>query len=226
MRLLLIEDDEKVASFIAKGLRESAFVVEACPRGDEGLELALAFRYDAIMLDLMLAGMDGLTVVGELRRRGNDTPVLALTCRSSVADRIAGLDAGCDDYLTKPFAFGELLARVRALTRRNTAQRTAVASYSGLMVDPRRRAVSRDGKAIDLSNREFALLNLFMSEPGRVFTRASIVERVWGYDSLSSSNVLEVYVMALRRKIDDGFNAKLLHTVRGIGYVLRQDESA
>lgn len=225
MRILLIEDDAKVASFIAKGLRQSSYVVETACWGEEGLELALAYRFDAIIVDVTLAGMDGISVVRELRGRGDNTPILALTCRSEIAERIAGLDAGCDDYMTKPFAFDELLARLRALTRRGTAQPSTIMTYGGITFDPVRRLVTRDGKLIYLSNREFALLHLLMREPGRVFTKSVIMERVWGADLDLHSNVLEVYVKFLRMKIDRGFSTRLLHTVRGIGYTLREERT-
>jgi DNA-binding response OmpR family regulator len=225
MRILVVEDEEKVASFIRKGLEQMAYTVEVAGTGEEALGLALATRYDAIVLDVMLPGRDGLSVVRELRARGSDAPVLALTARGTLEDRIAGLDSGCDDYLPKPFAFEELLARLRALLRRGSTSRMPRLEYGGVVVDPATRAVSRDGKAVELTNKEFALLELLMRRPGHVLTRTTLLENVWGYDFDSTSNVLEVYMNFLRKKVDYGFPRKLLHTVRGVGYVLREEES-
>src|SRR5579862_7219355 len=223
MRILVVEDEEKVASFIRKGLEQSAYTVDCATTGEDGLDLALANEYQAILLDLMLPGMDGLRVVRTLREHGVTSPVLALTARAGLEDRIAGLDSGCDDYLAKPFAFDELLARLRALLRRSSNQRSTRMEYSGLIVDPVTRIVTRDGRRIDLTNREYALLEMLMRHPGQVFTRTAIMESVWGYDFDNSSNVLEVYMNFLRKKIDQGFDRKLLHTVRGVGYVLRDE---
>lgn len=223
MRILVIEDEEKVASFIQKGLEQSAYTVDWAPTGEEGLELARANEYNGIVLDLMLPGKDGLQVVRDLRARGTTTPVLALTARATLEDRVKGLDSGCDDYLAKPFAFDELLARLRALLRRASGQKTPHMEYGGLQVDPVTRAVSRDGKSIELTNKEYALLEMLMRHPGQVFTRTAIMESVWGYDFDNSSNVLEVYMNFLRKKIDQNFDRKLLHTVRGVGYVLREE---
>jgi len=220
----VVEDEEKVASFIRKGLEQMAYTVETAGTGEEALGLALASRYDAIVLDVMLPGRDGLSVVRELRARGSDVPVLALTARGTLEDRIAGLDSGCDDYLPKPFAFEELLARLRALLRRGGAARMPRLEYAGVVVDPATRAVSRDGKPVELTNKEFALLELLMRRPGQVLTRTALLENVWGYDFDSTSNVLEVYMNFLRKKLDHGFPRKLLHTVRGVGYVLREEE--
>ena len=223
MRVLVIEDEEKVASFIQKGLEQSAYTVDWAATGDEGLEFARANEYQAIILDLMLPGKDGLQVVREMRARGVTTPVMALTARAGLEDRVAGLDSGCDDYLPKPFAFDELLARLRALMRRSSSQKSPRMEYAGLVVDPVTRRVSRDGKPIDLTNKEYALLEMLVRNPGQVFTRTSIMENVWGYDFDNSSNVLEVYMNFLRKKIDHGADKKLLHTVRGVGYVMRDD---
>ena len=224
MRILVVEDEEKVASFIRKGLEQMSYTVEVAGTGEEALGLALATRYDALVLDVMLPGRDGLSVVRELRSRGSDVPVLALTARGTLEDRIAGLDSGCDDYLPKPFAFEELLARLRALLRRGGTSRMPRLEYSGVILDPASRTVSRDGKSIELTNKEFALLELMMRRPGQVLTRTTLLESVWGYDFDSTSNVLEVYMNFLRKKVDLGFPRKLLHTVRGVGYVLRDEE--
>lgn len=223
MRILVIEDEEKVASFICKGLEQSAYTVDWAQNGEDGLALARVNTYHAVILDIMLPGIDGLEVVRELRSRGQTMPVLALTARGSLEDRVAGLDSGCDDYLPKPFAFDELLARLRALLRRSTAQRSSKMEYAGLVVDPATRTVSRDGKPIDLTNKEYALLEMLIRHPDQVFTRTALMEGVWGYDFDNASNVLEVYMNFLRKKIDKDFDKKLLHTVRGVGYVLREE---
>jgi DNA-binding response OmpR family regulator len=223
VRILVVEDEDKVASFIRKGLEQMAYTVETAGTGEEALALALSTRYDAIVLDVMLPGRDGLSVVRELRARGSDAPVLALTARGTLEDRIAGLDSGCDDYLPKPFAFEELLARLRALLRRGGTSRMPRLEYAGIALDPATRSVSRDGKVVELTNKEFALLELLMRRPGQVLTRTTLMESVWGYDFDSTSNVLEVYMNFLRKKVDLGFPRKLLHTVRGVGYVLRDE---
>lgn len=223
MRILVIEDELKVASFIKKGLEQSAYTVDWAENGEDGLEFARSNEYQCILLDIMLPGKDGLQVVRELRQRGITTPVMALTARTGLEDRVAGLDSGCDDYLPKPFAFDELLARLRALVRRSGSQKTLKMEYAGLLVDPVTRKVTRDSKPVDLTNKEYALLEMLIRNPGQVFTRISIMENVWGYDFDNASNVLEVYMNFLRKKIDQGFGKKLLHTVRGVGYVLRED---
>ena len=224
MRILVVEDEDKVASFIQKGLEQSAYTVDWAPTGEEGLEMARAHDYDAVVLDIMLPGIDGFQVVKDLRARGSSVPVLALTARSSMEDRVAGLDSGCDDYLPKPFGFDELLARLRALLRRASTRQVPKMEFAGLEIDPVTRAVSREGKSIDLTNKEYALLEMLMRRPGQVFTRTSLMESVWGYDFDSSSNVLDVYMNFLRKKIDQSFEKKLLHTVRGVGYVLRDEQ--
>jgi heavy metal response regulator len=224
MRILVVEDEEKVASFIRKGLEQSAHTVDMAGNGEEALVLAEVNAYDAIILDLMLPGKDGLQVVRELRARGSAVPVLALTARGTLEDRVRGLDSGCDDYLAKPFAFDELLARLRALLRRSGTSRSPRLEYAGLSLDPATRAVTRDGRPIELTNKEYALLELLMRRPGQIITRNTILESVWGYDFDSTSNVLEVYMNFLRKKIDHGSPRKLLHTVRGVGYVLREEE--
>jgi DNA-binding response OmpR family regulator len=223
MRILVIEDEEKVASFIEKGLEQSAYTVDWAATGEDGLEFARSNEYQAIVLDIMLPGKSGLEVVRELRARGVSTPVLALTARAGLEDRVAGLDSGCDDYLPKPFAFDELLARLRALVRRASSQKTTQMEYGGIVLDPVTRKVTRDGKPIELTNKEYSLLEMLIRNPGQVYTRTSIMENVWGYDFDNASNVLEVYMNFLRKKIDQGFGKKLLHTVRGVGYVLRED---
>jgi DNA-binding response OmpR family regulator len=226
MRILVVEDEEKVASFVRKGLEQSSYTVDVATTGEEALEYAAVNEYAAIVLDMMLPGRDGMSVVRELRRQGNATPVLALTARSALEDRIQGLDSGCDDYLGKPFAFDELLARLRALLRRPSGTaRLPHLEYAGLTLDPVTRAVARDGRPIELTNKEYALLELLLRHPGQVFTRTAILESVWGYDFDTGSNVLEVYMNFLRKKVDQNASRRLLHTVRGVGYVLREEVS-
>lgn len=223
MRILLIEDEEKVASFIRKGLEQSAYAVDWAPTGEEALELARAAEYHAVILDLMLPGKDGLQVVREMRSSGSSVPVLALTARATLEDRVAGLDAGCDDYLPKPFAFDELLARLRALLRRASSRQVPRMEYAGIVMDPVSRTVTREGRLIELTNKEYSLLEMFLRHPGQVFTRTALMESVWGFDFDTGSNVLDVYMNFLRKKIDTGFERRLLQTVRGVGYVLREE---
>ncbi len=223
MRILLVEDDRKVASFIRKGLTEEGYAVDVASDGDTGLAMGLDRLHDVIVLDVMLPGKPGFQVVRELRQQRVDTPVLLLTAREAVEDKVQGLDAGADDYLTKPFAFAELLARVRALLRRGTAARTPALQFADLVLDPATRTLKRGGEAIPLTNREFALLEYFLRNPGRVLTRTMIAEHVWDYSFDPGTNVIDVYVNYLRKKIDTGRDRKLLHTVRGVGYVLKAD---
>lgn len=223
MRVLVVEDEEKVAAFIKRGLEQSGYTVDLALTGEEALELLASEAYDTVVLDFMLPGVSGLDVVRELRRRRLDTPVLALTARGTLEDRIEGLNAGCDDYLPKPFAFEELLARLNALQRRVLAARAPLLTYRELSLDPVSRTVTRAGRRIDLTNKEYALLESLMRAPEQVLTRASLLEKVWGYDFETPSNVLEVYMNFLRKKIDAKFPRKLLHTVRGAGYVLREE---
>jgi heavy metal response regulator len=221
MRLLVVEDEKKVANFIKKGLEEEGYAVDVAFDGEEGLAMALDRLHDLIILDIQLPKMDGLRVLKDLRRHRVMTSVLLLTVRATIEDRVLGLDSGADDYLTKPFAFQELVARVRALLRRRAEAGPAVLQVADLALDPARRIVSRGGEQIELTPREFALLDYFMRNPGRVLTRTMIIERVWNYDFDSMTNVIDVYVNYLRKKIDAGRVPKLIHTVRGVGYVLR-----
>lgn len=224
MRILVVEDEKKVASFLKQGLEQSSYTVDVVHTGEEALDYALVNDYAAIVLDIMLPGRDGFSVVRELRARKRGTPVLALTARNALEDRVQGLDSGCDDYLPKPFAFDELLARLRAILRRHVNEsRMPRLEFSGLTIDPATRTVQRDGRTIELTNKEYALLELFMRHPAQVFTRTAILESVWGYDFDAGSNVLEVYMNFLRKKIDGAGAKKLLHTVRGVGYVLREE---
>jgi heavy metal response regulator len=223
MRILLVEDDRKVASFIRKGLAEEGYAVDVAPDGETGLAMGLDRLHDVIVLDVMLPGKPGFQVLRELRQAKLATPVLLLTARDAVEDKVQGLDAGADDYLTKPFAFAELLARVRALLRRGTPGRTPVLQVADLAMDPATRTVKRAGETVSLTNREFALLEYFLRNPGRVLTRTMITEHVWDYSFDAGTNVIDVYVNYLRKKIDAGREPKLIHTVRGVGYVLKTD---
>jgi heavy metal response regulator len=219
MRVLVIEDEARLRSFIARGLEEAGLAVETCGRGDDGLEMALGHPYDVIVLDLMLPGRTGLDVLGELRRQNRSVPVLIVSARDDVVDRVRGLDAGADDYLPKPFVFAEMLARIRALLRRGTAQTSAI-EVADLRIDLIARRVQRGDQRIELSPKEFALLEYMARHAGQVVTRSMIAEHVWDMNFDSFTNVIDVYIRYLRRKIDDRFDIKLIHTRRGIGYVL------
>jgi len=225
MRVLVVEDERKVASFIRQGLQEEGYAVELASDGESALDLILQGPpYDLVVLDVMLPRRDGFGVVRAMRERGVATPVLLLTARDSVSDRVAGLDLGADDYLTKPFAFDELLARVRALLRRGQGQRAPVLRVGTLSLDPATRRVTRGDRRLELTAREYALLECFMRSAGRVLTRPQLAERVWGLDFDAESNVIDVYVGYLRRKIDAPGEPRLLHTVRGAGYTLKEEE--
>jgi two-component system copper resistance phosphate regulon response regulator CusR len=219
MRLLVVEDESRVRAFLERGLREAGFSVDCAMNGEDGLRLALVNPYDAIVLDLALPGKDGLSVLRELRTGGRATPVLALTARDEVEDRVRGLDAGADDYMVKPFSFAELLARLRALLRRGTA-RSSLIEVGDLKIDLLSRRVERAGQRIELTPKEFALLEFLARHAGEVVTRTMISEHVWDMNFDSFSNVIDVYVRYLRRKIDDPFQQRLIHTRRGVGYVL------
>lgn len=221
MRLLVVEDEKKVASFIRKGLEEEGYAVDVAADGESGLELALDQVHDLIILDIHLPRMNGLRVLQELRRKKVTTPVLLLTVRATIEDKVLGLDAGADDYLTKPFAFQELVARVRALLRRRAEAEPPVLQIADLVLDPARRTVFRGGEKIELTAKEYTLLDYLMRNPGRVLTRTLIGEHVWDYDFDTSTNVIDVYVNYLRKKIDAGRETKLIHTVRGVGYMLK-----
>ena len=222
MRVLVIEDDDSIASFVARGLREAGYAADVANNGHDGLAKAQTGEYDAAIVDLMLPGRDGLSLVDALRKSGIHTPVLVLTARRSVEERVQGLQAGADDYLTKPFAFPELLARVQALIRRARGTPEPVEfTYRDLTLNRLTRRVAREGREIDLRPREFALLELLLRNPERVISKTMILSHVWGYDFDPGSNVVDVLVFRLRDKIDRGFTPPLLHTVRGVGYVLK-----
>lgn len=224
MRLLVVEDNPKMAAFIRQGLSEQNYAVDVAESGREGQELAILRSYDAIILDVMLPDRDGRTVCRNLRQWGVQTPVLMLTALGATMDKVAGLEAGADDYLAKPFEFVELVARLRALLRRGQAQEATLLKFDDLEINLLTRQVARAGKKIKLTAREFALLEVLMRNPNRVLTRAEIGERVWEMDFDSDSNVIDVYVSQLRRKIDKGFERPLIQTVIGTGYALRLDD--
>jgi DNA-binding response OmpR family regulator len=223
MRVLIVEDEAGVAGFLNQGLLEAGFAVDVAREGLEGLEYALAYEYDVILLDIMLPKMNGLDVLKEIRARRVKSPVLLLTARDSVNDRVHGLDVGGDDYLVKPFAFPELLARIRALLRRPPLQAGANLQMRDLEMDVSKREVRRSGKVIELSPREFSLLELLLRHPNHVLTRTQILEHVWNFDFFSDTNVVDVYIGYLRRKLDRGFDPPLIHTVRGVGFRLSED---
>jgi len=223
MRVLVVEDEKKAASFIRRALQAEGFVVDAFHNGEEGLVAALTTAYDAIVLDIMLPGRDGLSVLRELRAKSNLTPVLLLSARGEVDERIDGLNAGADDYLPKPFVLGELAARVRDLTRRSAGEgKPVVLKLADLSLDTVTRKAIRAGKTIELSTREYALLEYLLRSQGRVCGRMQILEKVWDYDFDPGTNLVDVYVRRVRDKIDAGHSAPLLHTVRGVGYVMKE----
>lgn len=224
MRILLVEDDAKLAEVVARGLREQGFSVEHAADGPAGLEAILHGEHDAIVLDVLLPGGSGLDVLREARRRGRAAPVLVLTSRGSVEDRVMGLDLGADDYLTKPFDFSELVARLRAITRRPPVPPQQILTLADLELDTIRHAVRRAGRALELTAKEFALLEYLLRRREVVVTRDMILQNVWNTDYNGGSNVVEVYINYLRRKIDHNFTPKLIRTVRGVGYVLRETE--
>ncbi len=223
MKILVVEDEKKVANFIQRGLEEESFEVEVATNGDDGLSLALSNHYDLILMDIMLPKKDGLTVIKELREQEITTPVLCLTAKDSVEDIVAGLESGSDDYLTKPFAFAELVARVKAIVRRGSQDRGAEIFFAELRLDPVSHKVWRSEQEIDLTTKEYGLMEYFMRNPNQVLTRAMIAEHVWDYTFDSFTNIIDVYVNYLRKKVDKDHTKKLIHTIRGVGYVLKED---
>ncbi len=218
MRVLVVEDEPGIANFVRQGLAEAGYAVDVVGDGRTALDYALSADYDAYVLDILLPGMSGLDLLRDLRRRGDKTPALMLTARDTIDDRVEGLDAGADDYLVKPFAFPELLARVRALLRRPPLQTGTVLQVGDLALDTARREVKRSGALIELSPREYAVLEYLMRHPHQVLTRTQIGEHVWNFDFYNESNVVDVYVGYLRRKIEQAGTLPLIHTVRGVGY--------
>ena len=220
MRILVVEDEMKMARAVRRGLEQEGHVVDVEADGDGGLRRAITEEYDVVVLDVMLPGRDGFEICRELRGLGRWTPVLMLTARDAVEDRIRGLDAGADDYLVKPFAFGELLARLRALVRRGPSERPATLEAGDVRLDPAARTVMRAGTPVELTTKEFALLELLMRHPGEALSRTRILEQVWDYNYAGFSNVVDVYVGYLRRKLEVPFGRSLISTVRGVGYRL------
>lgn len=229
MKALLVEDDRKTAAYLRKGLSESGFSVDVTENGDDGLHLASNGRYDIIVLDIMLPERDGWSVLGALRRSGNQTPILILTARDTVQDRVKGLEQGADDYLVKPFAFSELLARIRTILRRGSKIQPAALRIADLEIDLVQHRAVRGGKKLDLTPKEFALLSLLVRRRGEVLTRTVIADQVWDLNFDSHTNVVDVHVRRLRSKVDEGFEPKLIQTVRGVGYVVEgpvEDETS
>jgi DNA-binding response OmpR family regulator len=224
MRILLAEDEKKVASHIHNALREAGFVVDEVHRGDQALDLAGERQYDVLILDIMMPGRDGLSILKMLRDQRNPVPVLLLTARGEVSERVEGLMLGADDYLGKPFAMDELVARVHTLTRRVSRELVTMLNVHDLSLNLLTRDVTRGGARIELAPREFALLECLMRSKGRVLSRTHLIEKVWDFHFDTGTNVVDVYIQRLRRKIDDGHEVKLLHTVRGVGYLLRAPE--
>jgi DNA-binding response OmpR family regulator len=220
MRILLVEDDRRIARFVAKGLREQAYAVDVVGDGDEAIYKLSINDYDAVILDVMIPGRDGFQVCRDLRAGGIAVPVIMLTARDTVQDRITGLDSGADDYLTKPFAVTELLARLRALLRRGRVVRSATISIADLVLDTGAQRATRNGRALALTTKEYALLEYLAREAGRVVSRAEIAEHVWDENFDPLTNLIDVHINRLRRKVDNGFSSKLIHTRRGAGYML------
>ena len=223
MRILVIEDEKKLAGFIRKGLVEQSYSVDVAYDGMRGFVLASQNDYDLIILDIILPKLDGWTTCRKIRKDGITTPILMLTALGETDDKVKGLDSGADDYLTKPFEFAELLARVRAILRRKYSQNETILRVAGLILDPARHILERDGKTIKVSPKEFALLEYLMHNQGKVMTRTQISEHVWDIDFDRGSNVIDVYIKSLRQKVDKGFSGRLIHTVIGVGYVLREE---
>ena len=220
MRILVVEDEAAIAAFITDGLAKAGYGVDGANDGAEALHWVAIASYDLIILDVMLPGMDGLALCATLRRTGSVCPILMLTARDTVADRVAGLDSGADDYLVKPFAFAELLARIRALLRRESVFLGTVLQIADLSLDTRSHEVYRNGQPIPLTTKEYRLLELLMRHPNQTITRDAIAEHIWNYEFDNISNLIDVHIHALRRKMDDPYPTKLLHTVRGVGYRL------
>lgn len=223
MRILVVEDEPNLNQIIVKMLTRESYSVDACLTGTDALDYVTCAEYDAIVLDVMLPGVSGMEVLRQLRAKNNLVPILLLTARDSIEDRVAGLNAGADDYLIKPFAFDELLARIRVMLRRTSGSVSNTLSLADLVVDCDARTVTRNGAQIALSSKEFAILEYMLRNSGMVLSRDKIGQHIWSYDYEGGSNVVDVYIRYLRRKIDEGYSSKLIHTVRGAGYVLREE---
>ena len=224
MRVLVVEDDQRLAAVLRQGLKEQGYGVDLAADATRGFEMAMASEYDALLLDVMLPGRSGLDVLTELRARGSRSPILVLSARSAVGDRVRGLDLGADDYLSKPFELQELLARLRAITRRPAVEPSTTLKLADLEMDVARREVSRGGRRLDLTSKEFALLEYFLWKKGLLLTRSMILDHVWDFDYDGGSNLVEVYVNYLRRKTEHGGTSRLIQTVRGAGYILKEAE--
>jgi len=223
MRILLVEDEDKVSRFIVRGLTAQSFAVDTAPDGRSGLDLATTYNYDLIILDLMLPGLNGTEVLRRIRRADHRVPILMLTARDAVADKVEHLEAGADDYLTKPFAFAELMARIKALLRRGSVDRPSVLRVADLEVDRLSQQVRRASRRIELTAKEYALLEYLMANAGRVMSRTMIIDHVWDQSFDGATNIVDVYVRHLRNKVDDGHEAKLIRTVRGVGYKISDE---
>ena len=226
MRILVIEDEKKVAEMIDRGLKAEGYAVDVANDGQKGWEMAEAYDYDLIVLDLMLPNLNGTEILSRVRRRNHEVPILILTARVATGDKVQNFEAGADDYLTKPFAFAEFLVRVKALLRRGPVNRSSVLRVSDLEVDRQLQQVKRAGKKIELTAKEFALLEYLATNPGRVFSRTMIIEHVWDQSFEGLTNIVDVYVRHLRGKVDDPFPTKLIRTVRGVGYSLNEEVEA
>jgi heavy metal response regulator len=222
MKILLVEDEKKVASFIKRGLEEEHFTVDVAYDGESGEFMALTSEYDLIILYVLLPKKNGFEVLKSLRANGIQTPILILTAKGSIDDKVEGLNSGADDYLTKPFAFAELIARIRSLLRRTSSEKSNIIKVADLELDTVKHIAKRGEKIIELTAREYSLLEYFMRNKGRVLTRTMIAEHIWDYHFDTGSNIIDVYVRRLRKKIDEGFPKKLIHTIRGVGYIIKE----
>lgn len=223
MKILVVEDEKQIADFVKKGLTEQGFLVELCDHGDEGLARMMDTPYDAVVLDIMLPGRDGLSVLKQFRKKGHTTPVILLTARSELDERIEGLNTGADDYMTKPFYVEELTARLHAVMRRSSDEQMSLLQAGDLTVNVLTREVKRGGVAVKLTSREFSLLEYLMRNPGRVYTRTQMLEHVWGYDFDPSTNLVDVHIQRLRKKVSPDKENPLIETIRGVGYRIRKD---